>query len=123
MAISRWSPCEGKWSDFTKPFGIRICSTPSSQRSSGIVRGARETRRRSLRTLTIPINPRARGHGARKSRPDELVIAMSFLREVTVKIHRGHLMRKMKARSLADLVKMAEALRIHHEGVRPGGHT
>jgi FixJ family two-component response regulator len=29
---------------------------------------------------------------------------------VTVKIHRGHIMKKMKAKSLADLVRMADAL-------------
>jgi FixJ family two-component response regulator len=32
--------------------------------------------------------------------------------EITVKIHRGQIMRKMGARSLADLVRMAEALGI-----------
>jgi len=36
------------------------------------------------------------------------------LSEVTVKIHRGSAMRKMEARSLADLVRMAESL-----GLRP----
>jgi len=34
------------------------------------------------------------------------------LAEITVKIHRGHIMRKMGARSLADLIRMAETLGI-----------
>lgn len=39
------------------------------------------------------------------------------LSEITVKIHRGHVMKKMQARSVADLVKMAEAI-----GVRSQSH-
>jgi FixJ family two-component response regulator len=38
------------------------------------------------------------------------VAAELGLSEITVKIHRGHLMRKMGLRSLADLVRAAEAL-------------
>jgi FixJ family two-component response regulator len=41
------------------------------------------------------------------------------LSEITVKIHRGNVMRKMGAKSLADLVRQAEALGVS----RPRGNT
>lgn len=44
------------------------------------------------------------------------VAASLGLSEITVKIHRGHAMQKMQARSLADLVKMASALQLKADG-------
>jgi FixJ family two-component response regulator len=41
------------------------------------------------------------------------------LAEITVKIHRGHIMKKMGARSLADLIRMAETLGIRR--TKPSG--
>jgi FixJ family two-component response regulator len=41
------------------------------------------------------------------------VAAKTGLAEATVKMHRGQVMRKMGAKSLADLVKMAEVLGVH----------
>jgi FixJ family two-component response regulator len=35
--------------------------------------------------------------------------------EITVKVHRGNVMRKMGAKSLADLVRMADALGIRRQ--------
>jgi FixJ family two-component response regulator len=43
------------------------------------------------------------------------VAAETGLAEITVKIHRGHIMKKMAARSLADLVRMAEVLEVHRD--------
>jgi FixJ family two-component response regulator len=43
------------------------------------------------------------------------VAAEIGIAEITVKIHRGHIMRKMGVRSLADLVRMAEMLGIRHK--------
>jgi len=45
------------------------------------------------------------------------VAARLDLSEITVKIHRGNVMRKMEAQSLADLVRMAELLGIRDEKI------
>jgi FixJ family two-component response regulator len=44
------------------------------------------------------------------------VAGLIGLSEITVKIHRGNVMRKMGAKSLADLVRKAEALGISQAG-------
>jgi len=46
------------------------------------------------------------------------VAARLDLSEITVKIHRGNVMRKMAAQSLADLVRMAEVLGVRDETIR-----
>jgi FixJ family two-component response regulator len=48
------------------------------------------------------------------------VAAELGLSEITVKIHRGHVMRKMAARSLADLVRMAELLGVRRTKAESG---
>jgi len=46
------------------------------------------------------------------------VAAKTGLAEPTVKMHRGQIMRKMGAKSVADLVKMAEILEVHGNSFR-----
>lgn len=70
-----------------------------------------------LKALYATLSPREReimGH-VTAGLMNKQVAAEVGLSEITVKIHRGNVMRKLKARSLADLVRMAEVL-----GVRPG---
>lgn len=45
------------------------------------------------------------------------VAARMDLSEITVKIHRGNVMRKMEAQSLADLVRMAETLGVRDASI------
>jgi FixJ family two-component response regulator len=45
------------------------------------------------------------------------VAARLALSEITVKIHRGNVMRKMEAQSLADLVRMAELLGVRDDSI------
>jgi FixJ family two-component response regulator len=48
--------------------------------------------------------------GVVSGRPNKQIAAELKLSEVTVKVHRRHVMLKMKAKSLADLVRMADKL-------------
>jgi FixJ family two-component response regulator len=43
-------------------------------------------------------------------RANKQIAAELVLSEMTVKVHRGHVMRKMKAASLPELVRMADRL-------------
>jgi FixJ family two-component response regulator len=67
-----------------------------------------------LRTLLETLTPREREILALVSSGlmNKQIAAELGLAEITVKIHRGHIMKKMDARSLADLVRKAEALGI-----------
>jgi FixJ family two-component response regulator len=46
-----------------------------------------------------------------RSTQTKQIAGAARISEVTVRVHRREIMRKMNARSLADLVKMGEALR------------
>jgi FixJ family two-component response regulator len=46
------------------------------------------------------------------------IAAQAGLSEITVKVHRGHVMQKMRAKSLVDLVRMADSLGVSAKSAR-----
>ena len=69
----------------------------------------------NLQTLLDTLTPRERQVLALVSSGlmNKQIAAELGLAEITVKIHRGHIMKKMGSKSLADLVRKAETLGIH----------
>lgn len=65
-----------------------------------------------LRERYLALTPRERDVMARvvTGRLNKQIAADLEVSEVTVKVHRGQVMRKMRAKSLADLVRMADKL-------------
>ena len=79
-----------------------------------------EKRATEMRGLFETLNPREREVMAlvTSGLMNKQVAGRTGLAEPTVKIHRGRVMRKIGAKSLADLVRMAEILGLHRNSSR-----
>ena len=101
----------------TKPFRDQdMLDAVSAALERDAAARAEQDDRDSLRALYQALSPRERQVMAlvASGLMNKQAAHQLGLSEITVKIHRGNLMRKMEARSLADLVRMAQAL-----GLRP----
>jgi FixJ family two-component response regulator len=108
---------KGGAADFlTKPFRDQdMLDAVNAAIASDRARLDAERARHELRNLFDNLTPREREVMALVTTGlmNKQAAADLGLSEITVKIHRGNAMKKMRAKSLADLVKMAEALGIN----------
>jgi FixJ family two-component response regulator len=117
---------EGAVDFLTKPFRDQDL-LDAIQRALEIDRAARQER-------SIVAELRHRYESLTKRERDVMKLVVSGLlnkqiagelgsSEVTVKMHRGQVMRKMKAQSLVQLVRMAEKIGITSEAASPSGNA
>jgi FixJ family two-component response regulator len=99
----------------TKPFSddVLLSAIHNAVGRSKVLIG-RETEHRTLKARYARLTPRERDVMALvvAGLPNKLVGDELGISEITVKAHRGSMMRKMEAKSLAELVNMAVRLRL-----------
>ncbi|HEY6446911.1 MAG TPA: response regulator transcription factor [Acidobacteriaceae bacterium] len=99
----------------TKPFGDEVLLNAirnALQRSRALLDNEEKVRVLNARYAGLTPREREVMYLVVMGLPNKLVGSDLGISEITVKAHRGRVMEKMKAESLADLVKMASRLRL-----------